>query len=489
MVSYTPTTGTQLARFIKGEGHIPSWMLWLVCFSAVPTVAYMVLQFGFWAGIGLIVVIIAMPISMAALWNTGIGLYILILFAFFISIPNRLAEGIPMGIGMDVMILVMLVGLLYRCTVKRNWESFKTPISLAVLLWAGMNVIELFNPWAGSRAAWFYVIRPAVGYMMLFFLTYGYLDSKQKLFRLLGVILFLSFVSAVWGIWQATVGYFAWEYNYVFSHDLVHLVFNYGRWRAIGSIGSPAQFGILMAFISMLCLPLVGVSKSYWMKLILLSVSATTLLAMVYSGTRSAFIIIPVFYVIWVFLARQHWLYSSLVVAVFGFMVLATTPSNNYHVQRIQSVFKASEDKSYQTRAKNRAMIFPWIVAHPIGGGLGSTGVWGQRFTPGSFLALFAPDSGLIRVAVELGWIGLFFFLWLYFKIIKEGVVASTRMEDKTLQAIAYGLLAAITPLLLVEWGQEVIGVFPMSVLFWMFVAILFRAINLSSIKNNASTI
>ncbi|MFN4945152.1 MAG: O-antigen ligase family protein [Chryseotalea sp.] len=489
MVSYTPTTGTQLARFIKGEGHIPSWMLWLVCFSAVPTVAYMVLQFGFWAGIGLIVVIIAMPISMAALWNTGIGLYILILFAFFISIPNRLAEGIPMGIGMDVMILVMLVGLLYRCTVKRNWESFKTPISLAVLLWAGMNVIELFNPWAGSRAAWFYVIRPAVGYMMLFFLTYGYLDSKQKLFRLLGVILFLSFVSAVWGIWQATVGYFAWEYNYVFSHDLVHLVFNYGRWRAIGSIGSPAQFGILMAFISMLCLPLVGVSKSYWMKLILLSVSATTLLAMVYSGTRSAFIIIPVFYVIWVFLARQRWLYSSLVVAVFGFMVLATTPSNNYHVQRIQSVFKASEDKSYQTRAKNRAMIFPWIVAHPIGGGLGSTGVWGQRFTPGTFLALFAPDSGLIRVAVELGWIGLFFFLWLYFKIIKEGVVASTRMEDKTLQAIAYGLLAAITPLLLVEWGQEVIGVFPMSVLFWMFVAILFRAINLSSIKNNASTI
>jgi cell division protein FtsW (lipid II flippase) len=134
-------------------------------------------------------------------------------------------------------------------------------------------------------------------------------------------------------------------------------------------------------------------------------------------------------------------------------------------------------------------MIFPWIVAHPIGGGLGSTGVWGQRFTPGTFLALFAPDSGLIRVAVELGWIGLFFFLWLYFKIIKEGVVASTRMEDKTLQAIAYGLLAAITPLLLVEWGQEVIGVFPMSVLFWMFVAILFRAINLSSIKNNASTI
>jgi putative inorganic carbon (hco3(-)) transporter len=473
----TNSTGTRFVRLLQGEGEMPGWLPWVVSISLVPIVAQLITRFGFWVGVAIIVMVIAVPVVVTALWKTGVGIYILLLFAFFISIPNRLAEGIPMGIAMDLMILIMLIGLLYRSVVQRNWKSFQTPISSAIWLWAAMNLLELANPWAGSRAAWFYVIRPAVGYMMVFFLTYSFLNTKRELFRLLITIFFLSLVSALWGIRQATIGYFSWEYNYVFSHDLVHLVFNYGRWRAIGSIGSPAQFGILMAFISMLCIPLIGATKNFWIRLLLTITSGTTLLAMVYSGTRSAFIIIPVFYLGWVFLARKRSLYWSLSLAAIIFIVLATVPSNNYHIQRIQSVFKASEDKSYQTRALNRQMIFPWIVAHPIGGGLGSTGVWGQRFTPGSFLAMFAPDSGLIRVAVELGWIGLFFFLWLYYKIMTEGAKSSLKMQDPILKAIATGMLAAIIPLLIVEWGQEVIGVFPMSILFWMFVAILFRAI------------
>jgi putative inorganic carbon (hco3(-)) transporter len=240
-----------------------------------------------------------------------------------------------------------------------------------------------------------------------------------------------------------------------------------------------------MAFVSMLCIPLMVAAPHFWIRLLLAITCGATLLAMVYSGTRSAFIIIPVFYLVWVFLARQRSLYWSLVVAVMAFVGLATVSSNNYHIQRIQSVFKASEDKSYQTRARNRQMIFPWILAHPIGGGLGSTGVWGQRFTPGSFLAMFAPDSGLIRVAVELGWIGLLVFLYLYYKVLTKGVRLSFQMKDPVLKAIAMGILAAVAPLLIVEWGQEVIGVFPMSILFWMFVAILFRALAIDKEMNN----
>jgi cell division protein FtsW (lipid II flippase) len=241
-----------------------------------------------------------------------------------------------------------------------------------------------------------------------------------------------------------------------------------------------------MGVISMLCLPLMVAMRKVWVRLLLLVVGGTTLIAMVYSGTRSAFIIIPVFYLMWVLLARTRAMYVSVVVAAVAFFALATMPSNNYHIQRIQSVFKASEDKSYQTRARNRQMIFPWILAHPIGGGLGSTGVWGQRFTPGTFLALFAPDSGLIRVAVELGWVGLLFFLWLYAKIIWEGIRHSRHVQDLGLKAVATGIIAVVPPLLIVEWGQEVIGVFPMSILFWMLIAILFRAIALDGTHKTA---
>jgi cell division protein FtsW (lipid II flippase) len=158
--------------------------------------------------------------------------------------------------------------------------------------------------------------------------------------------------------------------------------------------------------------------------------------------------------------------------------VVATMPTNNYHIQRIQSVFSGSKDASYQVRARNRSMIFPWILAHPIGGGLGSTGTWGQRFSPGTFLANFPPDSGLVRVAVELGWIGLGFFLFVYYKVLVDGTRLFWTMKNPVYKAMAGGMIAGITPLLIAEWGQEVVGVFPLSLLFWMFLAVLFRAVH-----------
>ena len=128
-------------------------------------------------------------------------------------------------------------------------------------------------------------------------------------------------------------------------------------------------------------------------------------MAMIYSGTRASFIIIPIFYFVKVLLSKNKKLYLTIILGIAVLMILAKVPTNNYQIQRMQSVFKPSEDKSFQIRAANRKMITPWILRHPIGGGLGSTGVWGQRFSPGTFLANFPPDSGIIRVAVELGWI------------------------------------------------------------------------------------
>ncbi len=477
MTVFAPSAGTSLTRFLRGEGSVPRWMQWALWLSVVPMVAKLVAGAGMIAPIGIVVLVIAVPVALSAVSYTEVGIYIMLLFAFFISIPNRLTEDIPFGILIDSMTLLMLIGVLYRNTYTRDWSTFKTPVSMAIMIWGMMNIAEVVNPFAASRAAWFYVIRPAVGYMMLFFLIYNAITTPAKLFRLLFSILFLSLFSACWGIWQANVGYFTWEYLYVLRHDLVHLVFNYGRWRAIGTIGSPAQFGIIMGFISMISLTLIWGFKGAFVRMFLGLVAVAACLGMVYSGTRSAYVIVPIFYLMWVVLARNKKLYYSLAFAAAGGFVLATMPTNNYHIQRIQSTFKASEDASYQVRARNKRIIFPWILKHPIGGGLGSTGVWGQRFSPGTFLANFPPDSGLIRVAVELGWIGLLIFLNVYYIILVKGTQAFWKLKDRRYKAIVGGIICAIAPLLVVEWGQEVVGVFPMSMLFWFFVAIMFRAI------------
>lgn len=480
------TNNSKLISLLFGETNLTRTSQWVLGFAVSLLCAITVARLEFLGVLGIAGTLILIPILILLLATELAALYALLLCAFFISIPNRLLEQVPMGIAIDAVILIALLGMLYRALLFQNFSAFHSPLSLVILLWAGMNLFEILNPMAASRAAWFYVVRPAVGYMMVYFITYSSIRTAKRSDTLLYVIFALGLFSGIWGIIQATYGYFSWEYNYVLRHDLVHLVFNYGRWRAIGSIGSPAQFGIIMAVLSAISLALFFQSRSILNRLFLASVFIVTLLGMVFSGTRSAYIIIPIFLVLWVILSRERKFYYFLAVGIIGITVVLLVPSNNYHIQRMQSVLKASEDASYQTRARNKKIIFPWILAHPIGGGLGSTGVWGQRFSPGTFLANFPPDSGLIRVAVELGWVGLLFFLAIYYRVITIGIKTAWRMRPGKHKAIVSAIAGSTVALLLVEWGQEVVGVFPMSILFWMLLAILTRSIQFHDNKTSS---
>lgn len=478
-----------LNNLIFGEGKLNKVTIWLLVLAMSSAAGLIIAKAGLFAAGGIILLVIAAPVALSALWNTQIGLYIMIFFAYFLSVFNRLAQDIPLGIALDSMILIMMMGLLYRCYRRDDWSPFNSPISVAVGLWAAMNVLEFFNPIASSRLAWFYVIRPAVGYLLLFFLTLSTLQTKKQLYTLLFVLIAFNTISALWGIYQFFFGYFEWEMAHILRADAVHLVFNDGRWRSIGSVGSPAQYGILMAFTGSICFMMLGGFKSWFTRILLFFAGSASILALVYSGTRSAFVIPAFFFFIWVILSGKKRWYAAMVVPIIGLFILANVETSIYQLQRIQTIFKASEDASYQVRAKNRAFITPWIIKHPIGGGLGSTGVWGMRFSPYTMLANFPPDSGLIRVAVELGWIGLIFFLNVYGQTIWHGAMGYRKMKDKQLRVITAGITCGVAAILPVEWGQEVVGVYPISILFWLYIAVLFRAIALdkSSDKSTAS--
>ncbi len=464
------------SKYVFGERILGNWQQWLLFGGFTAMIVAGTIKMGLLFPALLVIMVIGGPILVSILWNTQLGIYLMMIMAFMLSVINRLLPNIPAGIGIDLMILIMVTGMLYRSYKKKDWSSWQSPVSIPLALWGAMNVIELFNPIAASRVAWLFVIRPALGYMMLFFLTYSMLKSKKQVQGLFFFFLAMNFFTALWGIYQFMFGYFDWEMAEIIRKDAVHLVFNHGRWRSFGSIGSPAQFGMLMGFGGSVSFMLLTGYKRWYHFLIFGTMGVLFIVAMLYSGTRSAFIIPGIFYFTWVILSKQKRMYASIAVAVLGLLVLANIETSNYQIQRVQSIFNATEDASYQVRARNRAMIAPWILMHPIGGGLGSTGVWGMRFSPHTFLAHFPPDSGLVRVAVELGWVGLIIFLGVYFTSIIKGFKLYWKMKDPQLKAILASILCAIPAFLMVEWGQEVVGVYPISLLFWMLLAIMFKS-------------
>src|SRR6202012_326285 len=101
------------------------------------------------------------------------------------------------------------------------------------------------------------------------------------------------------------------------------------------------------------------------------------IMAMLHSGTRGAFVLIPaglgMLFILK--LNRKLLLLTALVTACF--VVVIKMPSSDPTLQRFQSAFNPTDDASYNVRVANQKRIQPYILTHPIGGGMGSNGMWG----------------------------------------------------------------------------------------------------------------
>jgi hypothetical protein len=142
-------------------------------------------------------------------------------------------------------------------------------------------------------------------------------------------------------------------------------------------------------------------------KLMLSFGAGCMILGMAFAGSRTPFVLMPVgvlFYTLMTF--KKSTLIATGIFILLGTGVVMKSTSNAV-ILRIQSAFQTKADASVQVRLDNQKKIQPYIQSHPIGAGLGSTGAWGMRFTPDSWLATFAHDSLYVRLAVETGYIGL----------------------------------------------------------------------------------
>ena len=160
-------------------------------------------------------------------------------------------------------------------------------------------------------------------------------------------------------------------------------------------------------------------------------------------------------------------------IAAFFIVVMIYMPTGNPSLVRFQSAFRPSEDASYNVRKQNQKRIQPYILKHPMGGGLGATGMWGVRFAPYSFLANFPPDSGYMRVAVEMGWIGLFIFCLLMFIVLKSGIENFYLIRNAELRTYCLAMTLVLFALNIGNFPQEALVQYPNNILFYLAIAII----------------
>ncbi|MES2647826.1 MAG: O-antigen ligase family protein [Bacteroidota bacterium] len=445
----------------------------VIFLGAALGIGFIVGQYGATAGIMLALLMIGVPVLCGIIGYPKFGITVLLIAAYLLMWVIRFGINFPLGTLMDALELLLIIGFFIKQKSAPDWSIYKNPISYLILAWIIFNLIEVANPSAESRLSWVYTIRSVAAVMLMYFVFLYHIKTIEFIRFILKLWLALSMFAALYGFKQEYFGFFEFEQAGLNTDLMRSLLFIGGHWRKFSIFSDPVSFAYNMVASSLLCIGLMSAPIKKYKKIILGCMAAFFLYAMLFSGTRGAYVLPPAAFALLSILKFNK---KVLILAIAGLacmLVLIFMPTSNSTLYRFQSAFKPSEDESFNVRKNNQKRIQPYIQTHPIGGGLGATGVWGQRFAPYSYLANFPPDSGYVRVAVELGWIGLLLFCTLMFFVLKTGINSYYNIRDPELKSICLSMTLIIFALNIGNYPQEAFVQFPTNIFLYLAIALI----------------
>lgn len=413
------------------------------------------------------------------------GFYILMVANFFSVGLTRYID-LPLGLLIDFILLLIAITFFIINFKSISWKPLRNPVFLMVSGWMLFNILQIVNPEARSFEAWFYAMRGVALYFILT-LMMGYLIlNHQRDFKwFIFLWLLFSVVGAFWGMKQLFYGLDEGEKAWlnVPGNLTTHLLF--GKLRVFSFYSDAGQFGAAQAHAGVVALALGIFQKKWSARILLLSVSLICFYGMLISGTRGAFAI-PVVGIFTLLLLIRKFsivIVGTLIMVSLLFVLKFTfIGQGNYQIQRLRSALDPN-DASLQVRLANQKKLASYLDHHLLGGGVGSGGYWGQRFSPNSFLANLALDSWYVRIAAEYGYIGLFFYLTMIFLILYQSLKNINRQIDPDLKFKLIALFAGLAGVLVASYGNQVFGQMPTGVL--MYLSIVFLTKKELSNENN----
>ena len=434
-------------------------------------------------GFILVGVVLALCVALPVMASGMTALYFILYYNFFIYVVPRLLDSdvIKVGVGFDALLVCGMLGFLLRREHLKpaSVQLFKTPVMTLTLVLYVYTVIELFNPLAHSFEGWYDTFRRTTEYFVLLFLAYHVLSTWKRIDRFLYALFWGAFLVGLYGCIQQWHGLFNYEMVQVLKVKAgTASIYFGGQIRKFATMPSPTAFGMDMAGTATIFI-ILGLNEARkgrrWLYLL---GSIPMILGMTYSGTRTSTIMLLAGLGLYGLLhldKKQTRIYAAL--GVFILLVAIKIPYyGNATLNRFRSSFEGKNDDSYLVREVNRKRVQPYILTHPIGGGLGTTNNTGMKWNPGHYLAGVQTDNGHLKTALEMGWVGLLISLSLLFVVLKSGVHEFFRTKDPWQKGVIAACTGSLFAFTLGDLAQEGLGEITNVAVFYPCIAILLRA-------------
>ncbi|MFY0598774.1 MAG: O-antigen ligase domain-containing protein [Cyclobacteriaceae bacterium] len=352
------------------------------------------------------------PFLIYAFDKPTVLLYGVLILAFLISLLSRYIPGIPFGLSVDAIFFLIAIILIFDQRVSLVKDHFSNPLALALIGWIVFTFVEIANPIAPSKMAWLYANRGLSFYPFFLVVLTPYLLKSENHVRVFLIIwASLSVLGTVWGMKQLFIGVSEVERAWLNAGAAsTHILF--GKLRVFSYFSDAAQFGANQAHTALVFGILALFSGKFKYRLLVLAISVLSLYGMLISGTRGALAILAAGgFAYFVMTKNFRVVIAGLVFAfcAFGFLKYTTLLQSNYQINRLRSALD-TDDPSLRVRFEREARLENYMSDKPIGGGIGSAGYWGKRFSPGTFLAELGTDGHYTRIWMETGKIGLYLY-------------------------------------------------------------------------------
>jgi len=423
--------------------------------------------------------LVAFPIMMAfvvmVFLNPRVGFISYLLLCFFVSVLNRHLLGIPFGLGLEALLILTWLSIIFHRSEKFKGEYLNNDLCILAFVWFIINILEIANPAGASFVGWFYEMRSTTLYWVLtvplgFLLFNEYKDLKLFLM----IVIIISCFAAIYGIKQLNLGVTVMEQVWLDAGSgKTHVL--WGKLRVFSIYSDAGQFGASQAHIALVCIILAVGPFVKWKKLLFAVAGLLVLYGMLISGTRGSMFVLVAGGFVFLVLSKQVkilMLGTAMAMGVLFILKFTMIGEGNANIARLRTSLDP-QDASLQVRFKNQEILRDYMATRPFGGGVGVIGAWGEIYNPDKFLSTVAPDSYFVKVWAMYGIVGFIIWFGIVMYITGKCCGIVWNIKDPKLRQMLMALTCGTVGIIFASYGNEVINQMPSSVivyLSWVFV-------------------
>ncbi|MCK8495666.1 O-antigen ligase family protein [Spirosoma sp. RP8] len=446
------------------------WLFTLLGILIAMTAGWLIGNFGPLGALMTVGLPVGLLLLISILLEPKVGLFVYLNLSFMLGFTRFIQSDSPLGLAMDSTLMLTLLSVLLNAK-RMDWKQLRYPVYFALVFWLLYTILELLNPEAPYRPAWFYHARA-------FSLNWFYMATimlvmpirKEDIRLIIKTWLIWSFLAALWGFKQQYIGLAEAEQRWLAEGNAkTHLL--WGQLRTFSFYSDASQFGAEMASATLFSAIKFADEKRLVHKLIYLGLALVFFWAFAISGTRSAFFVLVAGFPSYLVLRRNMGMIvrgALVATPLLAILLFTHIGDSNYHIYRIRTALHPSEDASFLVRLENQQKLRAYLKHLPFGAGIGTSADTGARFSPNHFAAQIPPDSWYVEIWIETGIVGLTLYLLMLATMIGYGTYKVWQIKDPWLFKLMTILLANFIGITLMCYSNPTLSQFPTSTMLYI---------------------